>query len=116
MGNWRSSVRRPPLKTLPCVQAKRYADTTVGRPDMQAFVGSLVGHGANKGVFVTTSTSTSTSTFSSQARNYVKHLAQRVILIGGDRLTDLMIEYGVGVRVSRKIEIKRLDEDFFAEE
>ncbi|WP_257211467.1 restriction endonuclease [Sphingobium sp. IP1] len=92
-------------------QAKRYADTTVGRPDVQAFVGSLVGHhGATKGVFVTT------STFSSQARDYVKHLAQRVILIDGDRLTDLMIEYGVGVRVSRRIEFKRLDEDFFAEE
>lgn len=92
------------------VQAKRYADTTVGRPDVQAFVGSLVGHGATKGVFVTT------STFSSQARDYVKHLAQRVILIDGDRLTGLMIEYGVGVRVSRRIEFKRLDEDFFAEE
>ncbi|MBS1057971.1 restriction endonuclease [Gluconobacter kondonii] len=92
------------------VQAKRYAETTVGRPDVQAFVGSLVGHGATKGVFVTT------STFSSQARDYVKHLAQRVILIDGERLTDLMIEYGVGVRVSRKIEFKRLDEDFFTEE
>lgn len=92
------------------VQAKRYADTTVGRPDVQAFVGSLVGHGATKGVFVTT------ATFSSQAREYVKHLSQRVILIDGDSLTDLMIEYGVGVRVSRKIEFKRLDEDFFAED
>ncbi|HTO42018.1 MAG TPA: restriction endonuclease, partial [Rhizomicrobium sp.] len=92
------------------VQAKRYADASVGRPDVQAFVGSLVGHGASKGVFVTT------STFSSQARDYVKHLTQRVILIDGERLTDLMIEHGVGVRVSRKIEFKRLDEDFFVEE
>lgn len=92
------------------VQAKRYADTTVGRPDVQAFVGSLVGHGATKGVFVTT------STFSSQARDYIKHLAQRVILIDGNRLTDLMIEYSVGVRVSRRIGFKRLDEDFFAED
>lgn len=92
------------------VQAKRYAETTVGRPDVQAFVGSLVGHGATKGVFVTT------STFSGQARDYVKHLAQRVILIDGERLTDLMIEYGVGVRVSRRIEFKRLDEDFFSDE
>lgn len=92
------------------VQAKRYADTSVGRPDVQAFVGSLVGHGATKGVFVTT------STFSNHARDYVKHLTQRVILIDGQRLTDLMIEYGVGVRVSRKIEFKRVDEDFFSEE
>ncbi|WP_249403221.1 restriction endonuclease [Sphingomonas sp. CFBP 8765] len=92
------------------VQAKGYGDATVGRPDVQAFVGSLVGHGATKGVFVTT------STFSSQARNYVEHLAQRVILIDGNRLTGLMIEYGVGVRVSRRIEFKRIDEDFFAED
>lgn len=93
------------------VQAKRYAATnTVGRPDVQAFVGSLVGLGATKGVFVTT------STFSPQARDFVKHLSQRIILIDGRQLAELMIEHGVGVRVSRAIEFKRLDEDFFAEE
>ncbi|WP_095202896.1 restriction endonuclease [Mesorhizobium carmichaelinearum] len=93
------------------VQAKRYAEAnTVGRPDVQAFVGSLVGLGATKGVFVTT------STFSPQARDFVKHLSQRIILIDGKHLADLMIEHGVGVRVSRAIEFKRLDEDFFSEE
>lgn len=93
------------------VQAKRYAATnSIGRPDVQAFVGSLVGLGATKGVFVTT------SSFSPQARDFVKHLSQRVILIDGRQLADLMIEHGVGVRVSRAIEFKRLDEDFFAEE
>jgi restriction system protein len=93
------------------VQAKRYAQTsTVGRPDIQGFVGSLVGLGATKGVFVTT------STFSTQARDFVKHLSQRVILIDGKSLADLMIEHGVGVRTSRTIEFKRLDEDFFSEE
>lgn len=93
------------------VQAKRYAASNpVGRPDVQAFVGSLVGLGATKGVFVTT------STFSQQARDFVKHLTQRVILIDGQRLTDLMIEHDVGVRISRAIAFKRLDEDFFSEE
>jgi len=93
------------------VQAKRYAPTnSIGRPDVQAFVGSLVGLGATKGVFVTT------STFSPQARDFVKHLSQRVILIDGRQLAELMIEHGVGVRVSRAIEFKRLDEDFFSEE
>lgn len=93
------------------VQAKRYASSnSVGRPDVQAFVGSLVGLGATKGVFVTT------STFSQQARDFVKHLSQRVILIDGQRLTDLMIEHDVGVRTSRAIAFKRLDEDFFTEE
>ena len=93
------------------VQAKRYAEgSTVGRPDVQAFVGSLVGLGATKGVFVTT------STFSTQAIEFVKHLSQRVILIDGQRLADLMIEHNVGVRVSRSIDFKRVDEDFFSED
>jgi restriction system protein len=93
------------------VQAKRYASTNaVGRPDIQAFVGSLVGLGATKGVFVTT------STYTSQAREFVRHLSQRVILIDGQELANLMIEHGVGVRTSRTIEFKRVDEDFFSEE
>lgn len=93
------------------VQAKRYgASSVVGRPDVQGFVGSLVGLGATKGVFVTT------STFTAQATEFVRHLTQRVVLINGLELADLMIEHGVGVRTSRKLEFKRLDEDFFAED
>lgn len=92
------------------VQAKRYAaGNAVGRPDVQAFVGSLVGLGATKGVFVTT------STFSAQARDFVKHLSQRVVLLDGVSLADLMIEHGIGVRTSRTIAFRRLDEDFFDE-
>lgn len=68
------------------------------------------GHGATKGMVVIS------STFDSLARDNVKQLAQRIILIDGDRLIDLMIENGVGVRLGRRIEFKRLDEDFFAEE
>jgi restriction system protein len=92
------------------VQAKRFKDGSVGRPDVQAFVGSLVGLGASKGVFVTT------STFSPQAFEFVKHLGQRVILIDGQNLADLMIEHDVGVRLNRAIQFKRIDEDFFSEE
>ncbi len=93
------------------VQAKRYAPgNPVGRPDVNGFVGSLVGLGATKGVFVTT------STFSQPARDYVRHLAQRIILIDGQELADLMIEHGVGVRRYRAVEFKRLDEDFFGED
>jgi restriction system protein len=93
------------------VQAKRFAPgNSVGRPDVQAFVGSLVGLGATKGVFVTT------SSFSQQAVDFVRHLTQRVILIDGDRLTALMIEHSVGVRTNRAIEFKRIDEDYFAED
>lgn len=93
------------------VQAKRYAPGNgVGRPDVQGFVGSLVGFGATKGVFVTT------AAFSTQARDFVRHLTQRVILIDGQQLADLMIEHNVGVRLTRAVEFKRLDEDFFADE
>ena len=93
------------------VQAKRYAEHVgVGRPEVQGFVGSLVGLGATKGVFVTT------SSFSSHAVAYVMHLPQRVILIDGERLAELLIEHEVGVRVSRTVAMKRIDEDFFADE
>ena len=93
------------------IQAKRYAHgASVGRPEVQAFTGSLVGLGALKGVFVTT------STFSTQATEFAARIPQRVILIDGIRLTELMIEHSVGVRSSRILEFKRLDEDFFANE
>jgi restriction system protein len=93
------------------VQAKRYTPgVTVGRPEIQKFVGSLVGEGATKGVFVTT------STFARNAEEFVRHLPQRVILIDGARLTALMIEHNVGVKAHRSIEIKRIDEDYFSED
>jgi restriction system protein len=93
------------------VQAKRYAsENKIGRQDVQAFVGSLVGLGASKGVFVTT------SSFSPGAKEFVRHLAQRVILIEGSQLAELMIEHNVGVRIYKEIQFKRLDEDFFSED
>jgi restriction system protein len=57
-----------------------------------------------------------TSSFSQPARDYVKHLAQRVILIDGQELADRMIEHGVGVQGYRTVEFKRQNEDFFGEE
>lgn len=93
------------------VQAKRYAEgNTIGRPEIQGFVGSLVGMGATKGVFVTT------SSFSKGAVEYAENLTQRVILIDGNRLADLMIEHCVGTRTQQTIQIQRLDEDFFSED
>ena len=91
------------------LQAKRYQrGSSVGRPEVQAFVGSLVGHGANKGVFVTT------ASFSQHAREYAHTVPQSVILIDGEELTRLMIKYEVGVRKIRSIEIKKIDEEFFS--
>lgn len=92
------------------VQAKKYAPgNTVSRSDIQKFAGSLMGKGANKGVFVTT------STFSSGALEYAERVPQRLILIDGVRLASLMLEHNVGVRPNRSIELKKIDEDFFIE-
>jgi restriction system protein len=93
------------------IQAKRYAPgNPIGRKEVQSFVGSLVGMGATKGVFVTV------STFTQNAREYAKHLAQRVILLEGSDLAALMIEHGVGVRTSRVVKVLRVDEEFFSED
>lgn len=90
------------------VQAKRYAvDSTVGRPDIQAFVGALQGAQANQGVFLTT------GKFSRGAVQYADAIQSRVVLIDGVRLARLMIRYGVGVQVESTIEIVKIDEDFF---
>jgi restriction system protein len=82
------------------VQAKRYAsDNTVGRERIQQFAGALVGQGASKGVFVTT------SSFTSGAVQYAQRVPQRIILIDGSELTRLMMQYGVGVRTDRTVEV-----------
>jgi restriction system protein len=92
------------------IQAKRYApDNKVGREALQAFVGSLTGEGATKGVFVTT------SDFSKPARDYVQRVQQRVVLINGDRLARLMIAHEVGVRARQTFVIRSVDEDYFAD-
>ena len=92
------------------VQAKRYAvENTIGRDRIQQFAGALVGQGATKGVFVTT------SSFTKGAIEYAQKVPQRIILVGGDELTRLMIQYGVGVRTERVVEIKRMDLDYFDE-
>jgi restriction system protein len=92
------------------VQAKRYApDNTVGRERIQQFAGALVGQGASKGVFVTT------SSFTSGAVQYAQRVPQRIILIDRSELTRLMLQYGVGVRTDRTVELKRIDLDYFEE-
>jgi restriction system protein len=92
------------------VQAKRYSpENTIGRERIQQFAGTLVGQGASKGVFVTT------SSFSRGAVEYANRVPQRIILLDGAELTRLMLRYGVGVRLERTIEIKRIDLDYFEE-
>lgn len=90
------------------VQAKRYAsDNTVGRPAIQEFVGALAGNAANQGVFITT------SRFSTDAQRYVEQVPNRIVLMDGERLTRMMIRYGVGVQVKHTVQMVEIDEDFF---
>jgi restriction system protein len=90
------------------VQAKRWQGN-VGRKEIQSFVGALAGKQANKGVFITT------SDFVQNAIDYAESVSQKIILIGGDRLADLMIEHNIGVSTVRTIALKRLDSDYFEE-
>jgi restriction system protein len=92
------------------IQAKRWTDTTVGRPDLQNFVGSLEGRRAVKGIFITT------SDFSREARDYVRGINKKVVLINGKELTQLMIDHGIGVTEIASYSIKRVDNDYFIEE
>lgn len=92
-----------------CVQAKRWQDT-VGRPVVQAFAGSLEGARARKGVVITT------SQFADTAREYVKMIEKRIILIDGKTLAKLMIEHNVGVTTESTYAVKRLDSDYFEPE
>ena len=92
------------------IQAKKYApESKVGRPALQAFVGSLTGEGANKGVFVTT------SDFSKEARDYLNKVQHRIVLINGDRLARLMIQHEVGVRARKTYVLRSVDEDYFTD-
>ncbi len=88
------------------IQAKRWKGT-VGRQEIQAFVGSLEMHHASKGIFITT------SQFSREARDYVGVIGKRVVLVDGEDLANLMIEYKVGATIKEKIEIKKVDLDYF---
>ncbi len=86
------------------VQAKQWQNT-VGRPEVQGFYGALAGQRATKGVFITT------STFTSQAIDFAKSV-ERIVLVDGARLAELMMEHGVGVS-HRVAKVPKLDSDYF---
>jgi restriction system protein len=91
------------------IQAKRWK-ANVGRPEVQSFAGSLEGYRANKGVFITT------SQFSSEAKDYVNRIGKKIILIDGDQLSTLCLEFGIGVEPVTTYKVQRIDSDYFEEE
>ena len=54
-----------------------------------------------------------TSNFADSALQYAMNVSQRVVLIDGDHLAELMIELNVGVAVAETISVKRTDSDCF---
>jgi len=91
------------------IQAKRWQGT-VPRPEIQKFAGALQGQKAKKGVFITT------STFSRQAQEYASSIDNKIVLIDGKKLAQLMIDHNVGVSTVQSYEIKKIDTDYFSEE
>jgi restriction system protein len=90
------------------IQAKRW-EATVGRPTVQAFAGSLEGQRARKGVLITT------SQFSADAKEYVNQIEKKIILIDGEQLAQLMIDYDVGVADFATYRVKKVDPDYFGD-
>ena len=90
------------------IQAKKW-ENTVGRPEIQKFVGALHGQRAKKGVFITT------SAFSREAIDYAATIDPRIVLIDGQKLADFMIDFDVGVTTADTFTVKQVDSDFFAD-
>ena len=91
------------------IQAKKW-EGTVGRPEIQKFAGALQGFRAKKGIFITT------SDFSKEAKEYASRIDSRIVLIDGETLWNLMIDFGLGVSTVASYEVKKIDNDYFDEE
>jgi restriction system protein len=93
------------------IQAKRWKPgNVIGRPELQKFVGALAGQGAKKGIFITT------SNFTKEALEYTPRNETKIVLIDGEQLTQLMIDYNLGCTPQQMYEIKKIDSDYFGEE
>lgn len=90
------------------IQAKRW-ENTVGRPAVQGFAGSLEGVRARKGVFITT------SGFSIGAREFVRNIEKRIVLVDGKQLANLMFDHDIGLSTTATYQVKRVDTDYFEE-
>ena len=91
------------------IQAKRW-ENAVGRPEIQKFAGALQGQRAKRGIFITT------SNFSREANDYAFKIDTKIILIDGERLAQLMIDFSIGVTTVSTYEVKKIDTDYFTEE
>ena len=93
-----------------CIQAKRWDTGAISREDVQKFVGALHGQKANKGIFITT------SVFAKTAVEYANTIQNKVVLIDGQKLAELMFETGLGLSLVTAYEVKKIDVDYFFED
>ncbi len=91
------------------IQAKRW-ENQVGRPEIQKFAGALLGQKAKKGIFITT------SSFTKEAINYAESIENKIVLIDGEQLANFMIDFNIGVSKVGVYEVKKIDNDYFADE
>ena len=103
-------INQDPLGTSTVyLQVKRYAEqNVVGRPAIQGFYGALASVNADRGVFITT------SSFSKGAIEFARN--QGIVLIDGIQLTELMIEYKVGVEPAQEYVVYQINYDDFESE
>jgi restriction system protein len=93
------------------IQAKRWRPgNVVGRPELHKFVGALAGQGAKKGIFITT------SNFTKESLEYTPKNETKIVLIDGEQLAQLMIDYNLGCTTQQIYELKKIDSDYFGEE
>jgi restriction system protein len=90
------------------IQAKKWGNN-ISRPEVQKFAGALQGKRAKKGIFITT------SVFTKEAQEYASNIESKIILIDGEKLSELMIEHNVGVSTINSYEVKKIDLDYFNE-
>ena len=88
------------------VQAKRW-EGSVGGSVVREFAGALSAHRARKGVILTT------ATFTRDAWNDAERMGERIVLIDGPRLAELLYETGLGLVTEATFEMKRIDSDYF---
>ena len=94
-----------------CIQAKRWkSGNVVGRPELHKFVGALAGQGAKKGIFITA------SNFTKEAKDYIPKNESKIILIDGEQLVQLMIDYSIGCTILHTYELQKIDNSYFDEE
>lgn len=90
------------------IQAKKYEqDNSVGAGEVRNFAGAIDASGTNKGVFITT------SKFTQAAKDFVKQSTKRIVLVDGDELVRLMVDFGVGVYTQTTHDLKQIDELYF---